>query len=149
MYKIIIQIKKESGNVSVVALMVLVILTLIGISASRTSNTDVIIARNQIPYKKDFYIAEGAQNKEAIKISRGDYPVTDLEDLEVILDASTSEITDGNPYDYEISYRGTYSPPSGYSILHFNRFDYGVKTKVNKTGLTINARYYIIGPKAE
>lgn len=149
MHKILTQIKKETGNVSVVALMILVILTLIGISASRTSNTDIIIARNQIPYKKDFYIAEGAQNKEAIKISRGDYPVNNIGDPEVILDNSTSEITAGNSYEYEISYKGAYPPPSGYSILHFNRFDYGVKTKINKTGLTINARYYIIGPNVE
>jgi len=149
MHKIIIQIKKETGNVSVVALMILVILTLIGISASRTSNTDIIIARNQIPYKKDFYIAQGAQNKEAIKISRGDYPVANVEGPEVIIDNSTSEITTGMSYDYEISYKGAYPPPSGYSALRFNRYDYGVSTKINNTELTINARYYIIGPKVE
>ena len=149
MYKITIQIKKEVGNVSVVALMIMVILTLIGISASRTSNTDIIIARNQIPYKKDFYIAQGAQNKEAIKISRGDYHVTNIEGPEVILDNSTSEISVGNSYEYEISYKGAYPPPSGYSILHFSRFDYGVKTKIKKTKLTINARYYVIGPRVE
>jgi Tfp pilus assembly protein PilX len=41
--------------------MILVILTLIGISASRTSNTDVIAARNLIPHKQDFYVAEAGQ----------------------------------------------------------------------------------------
>ncbi len=149
MNETLVQTRREIGNVSVVALMILVILTLIGISASRTSSTDIIVARNQVPYKKDFYIAEGAQNKEAIKISRGDYPVVNLEETGVILDNSTSEITAGYYYDYEISYKGAYPPPSGYSILHFNRFDYGVKTKINKTELTISARYYTIGPKIE
>jgi hypothetical protein len=146
---IIVNTKNDYGNVSVIALMILVILTLIGISASRISNTDIIVAQNQIPYKKDFYIAEGGQNKEAIKISSGDYPVANIEDQDVILDASTSEISAGNNYDYEITYKGAYLPPSGYSVLHFNRFDYGVKTKIKKTELTINARYYIIGPKVE
>ena len=144
-----VEIKKDDGNVSVVALMILAILTLIGISASSTSNTDILVAQNQIPYKKDFYIAEGGQNKEAIKISRGDYPVFNTEDSDVILDSSTSEILSENYYDYEVSYKGAYPPPSGYSILHFKRFDYGVKTKISKTELTINARYYVIGPKVE
>ena len=149
MNEITVQIGEESGNVSIVALMIMVILTLIGISASRTSNTDIIVARNQIPYKKDFYIAEGAQNKEAIKISRGDYPVANLGDTEVILEKSTSEIAAGNSYDYEIIYKGAHLPPAGYSVLHFNRFDYEVKTKIKKTELTINARYYTIGPRVE
>ena len=140
---------KESGNVTVVALMILVILTLLGISASITSNTDIIAARNQIPHKQDFYIAEGAQNKEAVRISRGDYPVINIEDSDVILESSTGEITSGNSYEYEISYKGVYAPPAGYSVLHFNRFDYGVKTKIKETELTVNARYYVIGSKAE
>lgn len=140
---------KESGNITIIALMILVILTLLGMSVSTTSNTDIIAARNQIPYKQDFYIVEGAQNKEAIKISRGDYPVADMKNSDVILDNSTGEITAGNVYDYEVTYKGAYPPPSGYSILQFNRFDYEVKTKIKKTELTINARYYIIGPKVE
>lgn len=138
---------KENGSITIIALMILVILTLIGISASTISNTDILAARNQIPYKQNFYIAEGAQNREAFKISRGDYPVINLEDSDVVLENSTDEIIAGNSYDYEITYKGVFPPPSGYSILHFNRFDYGVKTKIKNTELTINARYYIVGPK--
>ncbi|MBN2418694.1 MAG: hypothetical protein JXL81_04870 [Deltaproteobacteria bacterium] len=149
MTKRIIIINKDDGNISVVALLILVILTLIGMSASRTSSTDILVAQNQVPYKEDFYIAEGGQNKEASRISRGDYPVNDLEDWEIILEDSTGEIAPGNSYDYEISYKGSYPPPPGFSILHFKRFDYEVKTKISKTDLTINARYYVIGPKAE
>ncbi|MGD9161649.1 MAG: pilus assembly PilX N-terminal domain-containing protein [Desulfobacteraceae bacterium] len=149
MNEIIIKIRKENGNITVIALMMLFILTLIGISASRTSNTDILAARNQIPFKKDFYIAEGGQSEQAIKIGRGNYPVPDIEDSEIILEKSTGEITAGSSYDYEISYKGSYLPPAGYSILHFKRFDYGVKTSIRETELTINARYYIIRPKAE
>ena len=149
MNEIIIKIRKEKGNITVIALMILFILTLIGMSASRTTNTDILAARNHIPFKKDFYIAEGGQNEEAVKIGRGDYPVINIEDSEVILEKSTGEITAGNSYDYEISYKGSSPPPAGYSILRFKRFDYGVKTSIRETELTINARYYIIGPKAE
>ena len=144
-----IERKKENGSITIIALMILVILTVIGISVSKTSNTDILAARNQIPYAQNFYIAEGAQNKEAVKISRGDYPVADLEGSEVILEKSTGQITSGISYDYEITYKGAYPPPSGYSILHFNRFDYGVKTKIKTTGFSINARYSTIGPKVE
>jgi Tfp pilus assembly protein PilX len=144
-----IEKRKETGSITIIALMILIILTVIGISVSKTSNTDILAARNQIPYAQNFYIAEGAQNKEAIKISRGDYPVIDLEDSEVMLEKSTGEITAGISYDYEITYKGAFPPPSGYSILHFKRFDYGVKTRIKKTGFAIKARYCIIGPKAE
>ena len=149
MSEIMIKIKNDRGNIAVIALMILAILTLLGVSVSRTSSTDILAARNQISYKQDFYIVEGAQNKEAIKISRGGYPVANMEDSDIILESSTSEITAGNSYDYEISYKGSHPPPSGYSILHYKRFDYGVKTKIKKNGLTINARYYIIGPKVD
>jgi Tfp pilus assembly protein PilX len=65
----------ETGNITVIALMILIILTLIGISAGRTSNTDVTAARNLIPHKQDFYVAEAGQNMEAVKIGMK-YPLT-------------------------------------------------------------------------
>ena len=149
MEKIKDKVKRQNGNVTVVALLILVILTLIGISASRTSSTDIIAARNQIPYKQDFYVAQGGQNQEAAKIGRGDYYVNNMDDSGIILDASTGKITVGNSYDYTVSYEGHYPPPAGYSILHFSRYDYGVTTKGGESKVKINARYYRIGPKAE
>ena len=149
--KKIIKLKNDYGfvNITVIALIMLIGLTLIGISASSTSNTDILIARNLVPYKQDFYIAEGGQNKEAIKIARGDYLVTNIETSGTSLADSTGEITPGITYDYEVSYEGTHMPPSGYSSLHFRRYDYKVKTISSNSGVTINARYYTIGPKPE
>jgi hypothetical protein len=149
MEKIKDKVRGENGNVTVVALMILVILTLIGISASRTSSTDIIAARNQIPYKQDFYIAEGGQNKEAAKIGRGDYYVNNMDEPGITLDVATGEISAGNSYDYNVSYEGHYPPPAGYSILHFSRYDYSVTTKGGESKVTINARYYTIRPKTE
>lgn len=148
MNKMIEKKKKENGNVTIVALIFLVILTLIGISASRTSNTDILIARNQIPFKQDFYISEGAQNKEATRVGRGDYPVPDTGILKDFGEL-TGEISAGNTYDYEIKYKGRYPAPAGYSSLHFNRYDYEVITKGGDSKVKIKARYYSIGPKVD
>jgi hypothetical protein len=134
----------------VVALMILVILTLIGISASRTSNTDVIAARNLIPHKQDFYIAEAGQNMEAIRIGRGDYPVLDSDNPGLVLSESAEEVVPGNSCDYMVTYRGKFFPPKGYSALHFTRYDYEVLTRSGNNisnDVKILARYYSIGPK--
>ena len=148
------QMINEKGSITVVALMILVVLTLIGISVSRTSTIDMQIARNQIPYKQNFYVAEGGQNREAAEIGAGNYPVMNI-------DASDSPITyqgsDTNPhtvsgktYTYDVTYKGYFPPPTGYSIIHFSRYDYTVHTEGGDSGaVEIDARYYKIGPKAE
>ena len=141
--------KEDNGNVTVIALMILVILTLLGISASRTSSTDILTSRNQIPHIQDFYIAEGGQSRESARIGKGDYPIFSIYDSGTALENSTAEISSGYSYDYDVTYKGRYPPPSGYSILHFNRYDYGVTTKGGKSKVKISARYYTIGPKAE
>lgn len=141
---------KENGNITVVALLILVILTLIGISVSRTSDTDIIAARNLIPHKQDFYAAEGMQNIEAIKVGRGDYHVLDIDPPGLILADSTEEITPGNSCDYMVTYKGRYPPPKGYSILYFSRYDYEIQTQSGKSSsnkVKINARYYSIGTR--
>ncbi len=144
------KIMQEAGNITVVALMILVILTLIGISAGRTSNTDVIAARNLIPHKQDFYIAEAGQNMEAIKIGKGEYPVIDSDTPGLVIKESTEEVIPGNSCGYMVTYKGHFVPPKGYSALHFNRHDYEVLTKSGKKAsndVKIKARYYSIGPK--
>lgn len=50
----------EEGTVLVVALVMLVLLTLIGISATETSRIDIQIAGNEMVYKENFYQAEAA-----------------------------------------------------------------------------------------
>ena len=50
----------EEGSVLVVALILLVLLTIIGISASDISNIEIQIAGNERIYKRNFYRAEAA-----------------------------------------------------------------------------------------
>lgn len=157
-------INKETGNITIVALILLVGLTFIGISASRTSTTDMLIARNSIPHKQDFYVSEGGQNREASEIGVGNYPVTNIESTDTVLatQAGMARSTDpsslpggdnhlvlGSSYDFSVRYKGYYPPPTGYSIIHFSRYDFNVDTSGGDSGVGIDARYYKIGPRAE
>jgi hypothetical protein len=48
----------EEGSVIILSILVLVILSIVGFSASRTSTTEMQIVRNDGTYNKRFYIAE-------------------------------------------------------------------------------------------
>ncbi len=53
-------LKNEQGVVMIAALLVLVLLTIIGIASTNTSNTEVLIAGHQVAYQQNFYRTEGA-----------------------------------------------------------------------------------------
>ncbi len=53
-------LKNEDGSILVVALIMLVLLTLIGISATEISRIDIQIAGNEMVYKENFYQADAA-----------------------------------------------------------------------------------------
>jgi len=53
-------LKNEEGSILVVALVMLVLLTLIGISATETARIDIQLAGNEMVYKENFYQAEAA-----------------------------------------------------------------------------------------
>jgi hypothetical protein len=142
-------ISKENGNVTVIALMILVILTIIGISASRTSTTDMQIARNEIPHKQDFFISEGGQNKEAAYIGTGGHPIVDVNTPKTLVNNNNYVISTGKSYDYTIGYEGHFIPPKGYSTDGYSRYDYSIDTKGGTSKYDIYSRYYKVGPKAE
>ena len=54
-----IRLKEEDGSVLVIALILLVLLTVIGISASTTSEVELQIAGNEKFHKMAFYAADG------------------------------------------------------------------------------------------
>ncbi len=61
MMKAVSPLRNEDGYFLILAtLMILVLLTILGIAASRTANTEVAIAGNEIVYQRNFYLAEGA-----------------------------------------------------------------------------------------
>jgi hypothetical protein len=65
----------ERGSVLVIALIMIVLLTIIGISASKTSEIEIMIAGNERIAKENLYLAEGAVRRAAQVLDN-----TDLED---------------------------------------------------------------------
>lgn len=65
-------LNNEEGFVLVLSLMVLVVLTLLGITASRTSIIEVQIAGNDNKLKMDFYKAESAAHEMAQRLENED-----------------------------------------------------------------------------
>ena len=51
---------EETGSAMTVALIILVLLTIIGHMATRSTTTEVMIASNDMRFKETFYIADGA-----------------------------------------------------------------------------------------
>jgi len=68
--------QNERGSVIVIALVLLVLLTIIGISASRTTEIETMIAGNERVSKQNFYVAEGATLQAA--------QIMELTDLEFV-----------------------------------------------------------------
>lgn len=151
-------LKNEEGNVLIVALLFLVILTLIGIFSTNTARMDMQIASSEIPYKRNFYVAEAGLYREAAELGRNNYPVTDI-NAPVLLASrvdgtvikgplpGAAHLAFGQDYDFSVSFIGFFPPPPGYSALHFSRFDYDVDVTANNA--RVDSRLYRIGPKAE
>jgi hypothetical protein len=51
---------KESGNISVLVLMILAVMTLMAIASFEQSTTEIFIAKNELASKTSFYCAEAA-----------------------------------------------------------------------------------------
>lgn len=61
MKKVWPNLNNEDGYFLILAtLMILVLLTILGVSASRTANTEITVAANEMVYQRNFYMAEGA-----------------------------------------------------------------------------------------
>ena len=157
MKNIVVAHKRENGSVTIIALILLVVMTIIGISASRTATIDIKIAANQIPYKKSFYISEGGVNRESIEVGSGSYPVVNVENFGAHLadeagqdngsplPLPTPHEVAGHSYDFNLVYEGYFMPPAGYGI-HFSRYDYSIDSTAGNVG--VDSRYYKIGPNA-
>jgi len=163
----IVKNQSEQGSITVIALMILVVLTLLGITITRTSTIDIQIAGNEIPFKQNFYVAEGGINREAAEVGRGEYPVININNVApppLATEAGQTSGDDlpgdeldhihrvaGSPYDFDLNYLGFFLPPQGYSVVHFSRYDYDVDSFGDPAGsrIRVASRYFKIGPKAE
>ena len=154
----IVKKQSEQGSITVIALMILVVLTLLGITISRTSTIDVQIAGNEIPFKQNFYVAEGGIHRESSEVGRGNYPVMNINNPIQLanqgsagLPAPAPHLVNGRAYDFTLDYLGFFLPPQGYSVVHFSRYDYDVNSfgDPDASRIRVASRYFKIGPKAE
>lgn len=159
MHSIIVRLKSEEGNLTIIAFVLLVVLTLVGIFATKTAQIDMQTAYNEVPYKQNFYVAEGGVNREAAELGRGMYPVTNVSSPQLLATQASGSLPGGphvvvgTSYDFTVRYIGYFAAPSGYSALHFNRYDYTVDARAGGTATSgqvrVASRLYKIGPKAE
>ena len=63
--------KSEDGSILVIGLFMLVLLTLTGLSASRTSSIEVQIVGNERIYKQNLYMAEASALENAQRLEDG------------------------------------------------------------------------------
>ena len=78
MREILSPLKNEDGYFLIMAtMMILVLLTILGIAASRTANTEISVAANDTVYQRNFYLAEGAVMEAVDHLKQEDL---DLED---------------------------------------------------------------------
>ncbi len=159
MHSLMLRLNNQEGNLTIIAFVLLVVLTLIGIFATKTAQIDLQTAYNEVPYKQNFYIAEGGVNREAAELGRGMYPVSNVNQPQVLATQASGSlpggphVVGGTAYNFTVRYVGSYAAPAGYSAIHFSRYDYGVEARAGGTGnsgqVRVASRLYKIGPKAE
>ena len=98
MKKIATILNNEKGYFLISAtLMILVLLTILGVAASRTANTEITVAANEMVYQRNFYLAEGAL-MEAIDVLAN---TTDLADNPPSwIDTDAGALTENNVHTY-------------------------------------------------
>lgn len=120
--------ENEDGSALVIALVMLVLLTLIGISASTTSEIELKISGNDKLHKMAFYTAESGWQVGANWLDSNYPPVV----------SSTSVAPTGMPsnntltYSYSTTFDGAVFAP-GYST-EFRRFMYTINSTGNAPG---------------
>jgi len=92
--KKVIELKSQDGYIVILAsLLILALLTVGGLSASRISNTEVTMAKNEIVYTRNFYLAEGAALEAADRLNfygnLNDHPQPWMETVSGNLDLNT------------------------------------------------------------
>ena len=85
-------LKNEDGIVVVAALLILVLLTIMGISANRISNTEIQISGNELIYQQHLYRAEGATMEAVELLETSPDPTTAGHTwLDTVLDSVTQD----------------------------------------------------------
>ena len=94
----------EDGSVLIVALIMLVLITLMGVSATTTTDIEIQIAGNDMIYKKNIYAAEGAAMEAVHILKDSDLETTTINWLTTVEDSITdAEVRDDTRWDEAFS----------------------------------------------
>lgn len=148
------KLSDEQGSVMVIALLILVLLTIIGISATTTSQIEIQNSGNKKFHKTAFYSAEAARAYVVASpdlygndnITAGSYlcfPNNDDPSEDFSLCSSQS-------FNGEVEYLNSSAPPrgSGYQVGKFKAHNYEMRcsgTGPNNAASQIGAGFYRIG----
>ena len=152
----------ENGFATILALMVLVLLTLMGISGIKTSNFELQNATNDNLHKMAFYSAEAS--RAYVMNNPGFYGVTNLDSTIPHLFPNNSSpyvpitsgtvspfnLGNGNSFNGSVQYVGSATPPrgSGYDATKFRAHTYSSTALGNgprNTTERIEVGFYRIG----
>jgi len=92
-------LKNDDGSVLVLALVMLVLLTLLGISASRTSSIEIQISGNDMIYKQNLYMAEAGAMEAVQELENNDLETNApawLQPIDTVLDIPDKSFWDAN-----------------------------------------------------
>jgi Tfp pilus assembly protein PilX len=98
MTKALPNLNNEDGYFLILAtLMILVLLTILGVAASRTANTEIAVAANEMVYQRNFYMAEGALMEAIDNLANAADLINDPPSW---FESSAGSLTEGNVADY-------------------------------------------------
>lgn len=109
-------LKNENGSVMVIGLVMLMLLTLLGISATTTSTIEIRIAGNEKEYKRSLYLAEAAALEFAQEMQ--DHPdLGNNPEIKALDSVTLDNIRDdthwdgaGNSYQSDVNSKARYIP---------------------------------------
>jgi type IV pilus assembly protein PilX len=109
-------LKNENGSIMVIGLVMLMLLTLLGISATTTSTIEIRIAGNEIEYKRNLYLAE-ATALEFAQEMQDDPDLGNNPEIKALDSVTPDNIRDdthwdgaGNSYQSDVDPKARYIP---------------------------------------
>ena len=159
----------EKGSTIIYAIIVLLLLTIIGISSVNTTTTEQAIAQNDMYYKLSFYAAEAGKefvppntqlyHTDNVIVGSGiDFPSIDFPNADGLdndgdgsIDNETEVIINSiQSFDGNVVYDGSAQPPrgSGYDVGSYKSHKYTITANGHgprSTDRSIEAGFYRIG----
>jgi hypothetical protein len=164
-------LRNERGSALIIAMMILILLTVIGLAATLTTTSEYSSVSQEARYKEGFMVSDSGQMREGQEIGNGGYTLTQsgpqLNPLDEDVALRDRTPTTGDPmrvgdvaYDPTVTFRQAGIPRAkGTSSAFFSQYEYGVAvdarvaaqtTRVDpdQRNVSVDTVYAKFGPKA-